>query len=278
MNDRPEQRRPTDQSGFTLVELLVVIGIIALLISILLPSLNKARESARQVACLSNLRQAGTALAMYVSQYKGWLPPYVRPADVGGQTYSSPISGRNFSAGFRYALVTLWWAPSQDEDPVRDGDGFLGPFVGQQATGKVPGQALGCPSVNPWVEPTVATWFGSSLTIYPHQFKTYGVNYFVLNGEQDPAVVGVRATQIKHSAECVFMAEGIGGFPAIYTVYGDLFDFPQNFTYATPTPRHNNRFNMLYFDGHADAGTLKDDYQRTTTAQRRKWFNKLADL
>lgn len=62
------------KAGFTLVELLVVIGIIALLISILLPSLARARQSATALSCLSNLRQIGTALYMYADDHQGFLP------------------------------------------------------------------------------------------------------------------------------------------------------------------------------------------------------------
>lgn len=64
-------RRPQTATGFTLVELLVVIGIIAVLIAILLPALKRAQKSARAVACASNLRQLALAHQMYMGDHKG---------------------------------------------------------------------------------------------------------------------------------------------------------------------------------------------------------------
>lgn len=77
------------RKGFTLVELLVVIGIIALLISILLPSLGKARQQAQTAACMSNLRSIGQLVAIYQAENKGVFPPLSTYANSGGFTGSN---------------------------------------------------------------------------------------------------------------------------------------------------------------------------------------------
>ena len=70
----PTPKPQTVRSGFTLIELLVVIAIIAILAAILFPVFAQAREKARQTACLSNMKQIGTAMMMYVQDYDETLP------------------------------------------------------------------------------------------------------------------------------------------------------------------------------------------------------------
>ena len=78
--------------NFTLIELLVVIAIIAILASMLLPALQQAREKGREAVCMSQLKQLGTGLYMYVDEWDGALPQWVIPKDPPQTWWSGTIS------------------------------------------------------------------------------------------------------------------------------------------------------------------------------------------
>ena len=96
------------KSGFTLVELLVVISIIALLLAILMPSLQKAREQGRKVVCMTNLKQQAYALLLYTEDNNGKLPTANEFGNAVSKYFSIGKSEAPWTGGSKYM-----WCPSQ---------------------------------------------------------------------------------------------------------------------------------------------------------------------
>ncbi len=118
METKSEFRR-----GFTLVELLVVIGIIAVLIGVLLPALQKAKEAGQIIACASRMRQIGMAMQMYVNDWKGTYPPCWIQDNIAAATaqYQGQL-GHNRS----YVTLLRKYLGRPNDDPYKGGNSQVG--------------------------------------------------------------------------------------------------------------------------------------------------------
>jgi prepilin-type N-terminal cleavage/methylation domain-containing protein len=156
------------RAAFTLVELLVVIGIIAVLISILLPALNRARAAGQSSVCLSNLRQVGVAFRMYANDHNDWFPAYM------GRTLEEPFT--------RYRTMNTWPDVLMDKKylpDIRIEKTFEGGSFVNESTVPFP-NAFSCPALVPEIQ--TSGWGG---TIYPAGVATTLWSYGVRRSDQD---------------------------------------------------------------------------------------------
>lgn len=224
------------RAGFTLVELLVVIGIIALLVAILLPALNKARQQGQWAACLSNLKQIGNALLSYSTENKGYYPRCASGAN--GQ----------FPDDF------IFWqeapAPGRNSD-----DSALVPYIGTK--GDKFKQVMRCPTDN-YADRGVRP----GREAYGAYRYSYSMNQWWVADPQN-SLTGKRhkVYEIRRSSEKILMIEE-------KQPNDGRWDFSQNTIGGDDElgNRHAKQGNILYNDYHAERLFWKDVSVRLGTA------------
>ena len=178
-------KRSDPKAGFTLVELLVVIGIIAILISILLPALSRAKDQANKTACLSNVRQLGTAFMLYASDFKDKCPMGARSDNPGNVDLAGDwIHYRNGLAG-----------RGIDSSAIQ-------PYV--KLKGEALKRLLRCPSDRPEVR------VGGGSGAFSNYQYSYSMNmYFDPRPGYFPAANGqpIRLSSTKRSSQKILLAE-----------------------------------------------------------------------
>ena len=242
-------RRPPSAGAFTLVELLVVVGIIAVLIAILLPALSKARAAALSVKCLSNLHQLGIATAQYEAETRGYLPYPV-----------ATLSGDNAALAPTTAAENMVWY------------NVLDPYLQSMRTHNL--ATSGTASTRNYTlikQCPVFEAYSNGDPLAKKQdpiadaTRTYKMNtHLRLNnaGGLPPGTVAslltyrpARVTQVPNSANFVYLGDGLGidiVGPIPDVAEGDAFDFEVNrTTNANPALRHSGGANILFVDLHA---------------------------
>jgi prepilin-type N-terminal cleavage/methylation domain-containing protein/prepilin-type processing-associated H-X9-DG protein len=272
------------RAAFTLVELLVVIGIIAMLISVLLPALAAARKSAKTVTNLSNLRQLGLGLVQYRIENRGYYPVAAWASMTGRPRM------RWADAIYPYMKNTAVYLSPYLDEPDRE-------------RVKKPFHHTCDPAANPGLIPGKTLYFGG-----------YGYNWQYLgNGRLDAAgkeFFAKHGAQIRKEAETIAVADTNGsknggtswGNDGTYVIDPPLMSLTMgskgsrktaggpgagNYGYtggadgeaahrSTPAERNNGKVGVLYCDGHCDTKKLKelDDFNSDGQVDNGYWNGK----
>jgi prepilin-type processing-associated H-X9-DG protein len=250
--------------AFTLVELLVVIGIIALLISILLPALNKARGAANEVKCLSNLRAIGQAVVMYSQANKGSILPSV--------IWKDAPTNEAIVDYWPTLLIAAKYLPAQNADGNVSNPGALS-------------SVLICPSANDVVnenspfdgskpdDPDIVLsdtgkWTYSSYGINATSYPKNGATQSLVDMFPSSAVsFGTEAcypvkkvSKIRRSSEVAFIFDGkeqnywssnAPGLPSPNHIIVSRLSGQRHGKWKSEKPDTSGRTNVLFLDGHA---------------------------
>ena len=223
---------------FTLIELLVVIAIIAILASILLPSLQKAREAGRSTACKNNMKTGATAVRIYGDTFND----HVLPLHTGNPGVYDPFSGKLWMVFLKELGIVY-------NDSTLTGGGKMWKYM--------------CPNVP-------RHYFSNA----EMAFYSWGTNTMLVpsvptaNGWKSLKKFGM----IKHPSQAFYMAETknspTNAKPYAYTHAHNLYNRNPNATGAAwfDLWRHGGMFNLFYFDGHVSArnldGMLSKDHSK----------------
>jgi prepilin-type processing-associated H-X9-DG protein/prepilin-type N-terminal cleavage/methylation domain-containing protein len=255
----PQTRpRTSERSGaFTLVELLVVIGIIALLVSILLPSLSKARQTANTTKCLANLRSLGQAQVQYFGEWRGWAVPPILGNDIDywpGTTIKKRAVWFN-NDGLRLALGWPLWKPGS-------GNG-----------GRVPGGFI-CPEATQANELQVnkdGTHIGYSYGYNSRHVNYVGAPIYTLPTakvwDTKTEFAGVKVNRVRRPTDKIMFADAMtphlqpqhSGHYFRVAGFDEFRDEPDETAFvAYRHGKKHDRINVVFWDGHAETKDRAD--------------------